>query len=33
MYEAQAALDKFFDTGHYMKKHDPLLPVEGRFNG
>ena len=33
MYEAQAALDKFFDTGHYMKKHDPSLPVEGRFYG
>jgi hypothetical protein len=31
MYEAQAALDKFFDTGHYMKKHDPSLPVGGRF--
>ena len=33
MYEAQAALDKFFDTGHYMKKHDPSLPVGGRFYG
>ena len=33
MYEAQAALDKFFDAGHYMKKHDPSLPVEGRFYG
>jgi hypothetical protein len=33
MYEAQAVLDKFFDTGHYMKKHDPTLPVKGRFYG
>jgi hypothetical protein len=33
MYEAQAVLDKFFDAGHYMKKHDPTLPVEGRFYG
>ncbi len=33
MYEAQAVLDKFFDAGHYMKKHDPSLPVEGRFYG
>ena len=32
-YEAQAAWDKFFDTGHYMKKYDPSLPVEGRFYG
>ncbi len=32
-YEAQAACDKFFDTGHYMKKHDPSLPVGGRFYG
>ena len=31
MYEAQAVLDKFFDAGHYMKKLDPTLPVEGRF--
>ncbi len=31
MYEAQAALDKFFDAGHYMKKHDPSLPVEADF--
>ena len=33
MYEAQAVLDKFFDAGHYMKKHDPTLPVKGRFYG
>ncbi len=33
MYEAQAVLDKFFYAGHYMKKHDPTLPVEGRFYG
>jgi hypothetical protein len=33
MYEAQAALDKFFNTGHYMKKHDSSLPVGGRFYG
>jgi hypothetical protein len=33
MYEAQAVLDEFFDAGHYMKKHDPTLPVEGRFYG
>jgi hypothetical protein len=33
MYEAQAELDKFFDAGHYMKKHDPTLPVEGQFYG
>jgi hypothetical protein len=33
MYEAQAVLDKFFDAGHYMKKLDPTLPVEGRFKG
>jgi hypothetical protein len=26
-------LDKFFDAGHYMKKLDPTLPVEGRFYG
>ena len=32
-YEAQAAWDKFFDTGHYMKKFDPSLPVGGRFYG
>jgi hypothetical protein len=32
-YEAQAALDKFFNTEHYMKKHDPSLPVGGRFYG
>jgi hypothetical protein len=31
MYEAQAVLDKFFDAEHYMKKHDPTLPVKGRF--
>ncbi|MFN9961541.1 MAG: hypothetical protein ACK55I_51355 [bacterium] len=33
MYKAQAALDKFFDAGHYMKKLDPTLPVKGRFYG
>ncbi len=33
MYEAQAVLDKFFDAGHYMKKLDPTLPVEGQFYG
>jgi hypothetical protein len=33
MYEAQAVMDKFFVGGHYMKKHDPTLPVEGRFYG
>jgi hypothetical protein len=32
-YGAQAVLDKFFDAEHYMKKHDPTLPVEGRFYG
>ncbi|MFN9956046.1 MAG: hypothetical protein ACK55I_23370 [bacterium] len=32
-YEAQAALDKFFDEGHYMKKLDPTLPFKGRFYG
>jgi len=26
-------LDKFFDAEHYMKKHNPTLPVEGRFYG
>ncbi len=32
-YKAQAVLDKFFDAGHYMKKHDLTLPVKGRFYG
>jgi hypothetical protein len=31
-YEASAVLDKFFDPGHYVK-HDPTLPVKGRFFG
>ena len=33
MYEAQAAWDKFFKKGHYMKKSNSLLPVGGRFYG
>jgi hypothetical protein len=30
---ASGSMGKFFDTGHYMKKHNPSLPVGGRFYG